>query len=280
MAAIGLKRKSIPSFFTYTILVLLSIINLYPVLWMVLNSFKKEKDFGAHPFSFPSGLEWVNYAKAWKTAHLGSYFINSFVISAISVVITLFVGSLAAYFISRFEFKLKGPMYLFFLFGMLIPIHATLVPIFIEMKQLNLLNTRWTLLFPYVAFNLPMTIYILVSYMNSFHKEVEESAVMDGAGISKIYAYITLPMLRPALATTLILIFLNNWNEFSFALVLINSTELKTLPLGLANFAGQYSTNYVTQMAGLTMVLVPTIVFYMLFQKELTNGMSAGAVKG
>ena len=171
-------------------------------------------------------------------------------------------------------------IYTFFIFGLLIPIHATLVPMFILMRNLGLLDTPITLIFPYIAFHLPITIFILTSFMKAFPKDIEESAIMDGCGIFRVFWSIILPMSRPALATVVILNFIYNWNEFSFALVLINDPGLQTLPLGLANFAGQFTTNYGAQMAGLTMSLIPIVIFYFLLEKEIVQGMTAGAVKG
>jgi len=264
----------------YAILVIYTIVNAYPILWMIMSSFKSEKEFALNPFSLPKTIVWENYVKAWETANLGIFFINSILVSIVAVIITVFFGALASYFISRFEYKLKKWVYSFFIFGMLIPIHATLVPMFILMRNLGILNTHLSLILPYVAFNLPITIFILVSFMNAFPKDVEESAVIDGAGVFRIFWSIIFPMTRPALATVVILNFIQNWNEFAFALVLINDQNLKTVPLGLANFAGQFSTNYGAQMAGLTMALVPTLIFYLFLEKYLVKGMTAGAVKG
>ncbi|WP_238590904.1 carbohydrate ABC transporter permease [Paenibacillus beijingensis] len=259
---------------------LLLLLNIYPIVWIILNSFRTDKELNVHPFRLPEQLLWSNYSKAWETANLGLYFFNSLVISVAAVLVTLVIGALAAFFLSRFEFKAKSFVFGLFVLGMLIPIHATLVPLFIEMKQLHLLNTRFTLLFPYVAFNLPLVIYLLVSFMNPFPKDLEEAAIMDGSGVMTIFGKVIFPMLRPALVTAFILTFLNNWNELSFALVLINEDELKTLPLGLANLSGQHANNYTLQMAAVTIVLIPTILFYVLLQKHLTEGMTSGAVKG
>lgn len=258
----------------------LLLLNIYPILWIILNSFRSDKDLNVHPFRLPEQLLWSNYSRAWETANLGLYFVNSLFISLVAVLATIAAGALAAFFLSRFEFKAKSFIFALFVLGMLIPIHATLVPLFIEMKHLNLLNSRLTLLFPYVAFNLPLVIYLLVSFMNPFPKDLEEAAIMDGCGAMTIFGKIIFPMLRPALVTASILTFLNNWNELSFALVLINEDELKTLPLGLANLSGQHANNYTLQMAAVTIVLVPTILFYVLLQKHLTAGMTSGAVKG
>lgn len=254
--------------------------NAYPIVWMVINSFKSESEFVVNQFGFPKVFVLENYINAWDIANLGVLFKNSIFICITATGITVLLGALASYFLSRFTFKMNKFIYSFFIFGLLIPIHATLVPMFILMRNLGLLDTPITLIFPYIAFHLPITIFILTSFMKAFPKDIEESAIMDGCGIFRVFWSIILPMSRPALATVVILNFIYNWNEFSFALVLINDPELQTLPLGLANFAGQFTTNYGAQMAGLTMSLVPIVIFYLLLEKEIVKGMTAGAVKG
>ncbi|MCM3766089.1 carbohydrate ABC transporter permease [Neobacillus niacini] len=270
------SKKSI----IYLLLVIYALVNAYPIFWMFLNSFKGNVEISQNPFGFP--IQWVfeNYKIAWETAKLNTYFFNSLIVSFVSVAITVFLGALASYFLARFTFRSGKIMYSFFIFGLLIPIHATLVPLFLLMKNLGLLNTHVGLILPYIAFNLPITIFILVSFMKSFPTEIEESAVMDGCGVFRIFWSIILPMTKPALATVVILNFIHCWNEFSFALVLLNDESLKTLPLGLANFAGQYTTNYGAQMAGLSLAIIPTIIIYLLMEEHLVKGMTAGAVKG
>lgn len=264
----------------YLLLGVYALINAYPILWMFLNSFKDNMDFAKNPFGLPVQWMFENYKTAWETARLDTYFLNSVIVSVAAVIITVFAGALASYFLARFTYKWGKAMYGFFVFGMLIPIHATLVPMFILMKNIGLLNTHIGLILPYIAFNLPITIFILVSFMRAFPSDIEESAIMDGCGVFRIFWSIILPMTKPAIATVVILNFIHNWNEFSFALVLINDEALKTLPLGLANFAGQFTTNYGAQMAGLTIAIIPTIIIYMLLEEHLVKGMTAGAVKG
>lgn len=273
-------KKNAKKTLIYLLLSIYAVVNIYPIIWMVLNSFKSNIDFAKNPFSFPK--EWLvqNYQTAWETARLDVYFLNSLIVSTIAVIFTVFFGALASYFLARISFKWGKYIYSFFIFGMLIPIHATLVPLFLQMKYLGLLNTHVGLVLPYIAFNLPITVFILTSFMKSFPTDIEESAIMDGCGVFRIFWSIILPMTRPALATVIILNFINNWNEFSFALVLINEESLKTLPLGLANFAGQFTTNYGAQMAGLTLAIIPTIIIYMILEEYLVKGMTAGAVKG
>lgn len=264
----------------YTFLSLFAIINIIPLFWMVVNSFKNEQEYALSPFSLPEALHVSNYAEAWKVANMNVYFLNSLFVTFASLVVTVFLGALASYFLSRFQFRLRGFTYGVFLLGMLVPIHATLIPIFLIMQKLHLLDTHLSLILPYTAFHLSLTIIILEGFMRGFPKDLEESGVMDGAGIFRIFWSIILPITRPAMATVIILNFIYNWNEYLFALVLISSSELKTLPLGLANFVGIETASLTLQMAALTMALIPIIIFYLLLQKQLVTGMTAGAVKG
>jgi raffinose/stachyose/melibiose transport system permease protein len=167
-----------------------------------------------------------------------------------------------------------------FLLGMLIPIHSTLVPLFILMNKVHLLNTYWALILPYVAFELPIAIFIVQAYMNTFPKDIEEAAMIDGTGYWGIFRKIMLPLSLPALSTVAILAFLRYWNEFSFALVFISKPALKTLPLSLSMFSTGYMTDYKLTMAALAISVVPTIIVYLIFQKHIMQGMVAGAVKG
>lgn len=264
----------------HIILAVLSIINVIPIVWMVVSSFKSEEDFAINPLGWPKFWQLSNYTSAWKVAHLGTYFWNSVIVTVGAIVLTVLLGALTSYFLSRFHFRLRGWLYGLFIIGMTIPIHATLVPIFIIMKNIGLLNSHLSLVLPYTAFHLSITIFILVGFMQAFPKDIEESAVMDGAGLYKIFWSIILPMTRPALATVIIINFIYNWNEFLFALVLINKAALKTLPLGLANFAGTETRFQTLQMAALSMALIPLVGFYLAMEKQLVQGMTAGAVKG
>jgi raffinose/stachyose/melibiose transport system permease protein len=264
----------------HLILLITGLVNIVPLLWMVINSFKSEEDFSVNPLGLPKQWNLVNYSQAWEVAKLGTYFWNSILVTAISIVTTVLLGALTSYFIARFSFKLSGSVYGLFVIGLTIPIHATLVPIFTIMNKLRLLDTHLSLILPYTAFHLSITIFILAGFMKSFPKDIEESAIIDGCGIYRIFWSMILPMTRPALATVIIINFIYNWNEFLFALVLISKSALKTIPLGLANFAGTETKFQTLQMAALTMALLPVLAFYALLEKQLVQGMTAGAVKG
>lgn len=177
----------------YTFLSLFAIINIIPLFWMVVNSFKNEQEYALSPFSLPEALHVSNYAEAWKVANMNVYFLNSLFVTFASLVVTVFLGALAFYFLSRFQFRLRGFTYGVFLLGMLVPIHATLIPIFLIMQKLHLLDTHLSLILPYTAFHLSLTIIILEGFMRGFPKDLEESGVMDGAGIFRIFWSIILP---------------------------------------------------------------------------------------
>lgn len=274
--------KKTPLYYTvaYLFLSAIAIFNIVPIFYMIVGSFKTEHEYATSPFAMPAKLQFANYGKAWEVANMNVYFLNSLLVTFVSLLVTVLLGALAAFFLSRFEFKLRGAVYAVFLLGMLVPIHATLIPIFMIMKNLSLLDTYLSLILPYTAFHLSLTIFILEGFMRGFPRDLEESAVVDGAGVFRIFWLIILPITRPAMATVIILNFIYNWNEYLFALVLISSESLKTLPLGIANFVGIETASLTLQMAALTIALVPIIIFYLLLQKQLVNGMVAGAVKG
>ena len=274
------KKKPLYYTLAYVFLGLFAIFNIVPIFYMIVGSFKTESEYAASPFAMPEKLHFSNYSKAWDIANMDVYFFNSLLITIITLVVTVLLGALAAYFLSRFQYKLRGAIYALFLIGMLVPIHATLIPIFMMMKNLHLLDTYMSLILPYTAFHLSLTVFILEGFMRSFPRDLEESGIVDGAGVYRIFWSIILPITRPALATVIILNFIYNWNEYLFALVMISSESLKTLPLGIANFVGIETASLTLQMAALTIALVPIIIFYLLLQKQLVNGMVAGAVKG
>lgn len=264
----------------WTFLTIYAILTLFPLLWLVISSFKTTGEFFNSPFGLPTSWQFSNYATAWKSSKMGTAFLNSVIVSVASLAITLFVSSLAAYVLARLKFRFKGIILTFFVIGMLIPIHSTLVPLFILMKQVGLLNSYWALILPYTAFALPTAIFVLTAYLSSVPKEIEEAAYIDGTRLWGVFWRIMLPISLPALSTVIILSFLHFWNDFSFALVFISKSSMKTLPLSIANFADGYQTDYGLTLAAMTIAVIPTIAVYLAFQEQVMKGMTAGAVKG
>lgn len=276
----GHPIRRLRSGIVWTLLTVYGILTLYPFYWLVISAFKTNEDFYSRPFGLPENWNVANFSNAWESSKLGTAFSNSLIVSVGSLILTLFIAALASFILARFQFRWKGLIMTFFVVGMLIPIHSTLVPLFILMKQMSLLNTYWALILPYTAFALPTAIFVLTAYLTSVPRDIEEAAFIDGTGLWGLFTRIMLPMSVPALSTVTILSFLHAWNDFSFALVFINKTGLKTLPLAIANFADGYQTDYGLTLAAMTLSVIPTIILYLIFQEQVMKGMTAGAVKG
>jgi raffinose/stachyose/melibiose transport system permease protein len=279
-ASLGTGLRKFRGSLQSVVLTVYALVTLYPLIWLFISAFKTNEEFYSRPFGLPDIWNWSNFARAWEVADMGTAFMNSVIVTLIALVITLVMGALSAYVISRFQFRGKLLVLGTFMLGMLIPIHSTLVPLFILMNKIDILNTYAALILPYTAFEMPIAIFVCVAYMNTFPKEIEEAAMIDGSGYWGIFLRMMLPLSLPALATVGILAFLRYWNDFSFALVFISDPGLKTLPLSLSIFATGYSTDYKLTMAAMALAVIPTIIAYLAFQEQVMKGMTAGAVKG
>lgn len=261
-------------------LALYAAVTLYPLFWLFTSAFKTNEEFDSRPFYLPETWHWENLSRAWEVSAMGTSLINSTIVTLAALVLTLLLGALAAYVLARFQFRLKAYLMGLFLLGMLIPIHSTLVPLFIMMKKISMLDTYWALILPYTAFELPLAIFVTAAFLTAIPKEIEEAALIDGTGYWGIFFRMMMPLSLPALSTVAILGFLRYWNDFAFALIFISKPALKTVPLSLSVFATGYSTDYKLTMAAMAIAVVPTIVAFLLFQERIMKGMTAGAVKG
>ncbi|UOQ93307.1 carbohydrate ABC transporter permease [Halobacillus shinanisalinarum] len=267
--------KKIP---LYIIALILLIFTGYPFLYMVSTALKKQSEFFEEPFAIFSSLTLENFVSVFEMG-LTRYFFNSILITVVAVVAVMFIGALASYPLSRMNFKLNRAVFLLFISGMMLPIHATLIPIFKFTENIGLYDTLWALLGPYIAFSLPISIFILTQFMREIPKALEEAAKMDGCTHFGIFWRVILPMLTPALMTVLIYNFIHLFNEFIFALVLISSPGSMTLPLGLQAFKGEFSVNVPGLMAALTLASLPILVVYLFSQEKVVKGLGGGAVK-
>lgn len=275
MMAELIKRTSL-----YVMVVILLIFTGYPFLYMVSTSLKSMNEFFVNPFQvIPESFTFQNYVAVFDMG-LTTYFVNSLMITLSAVILVVFVASLASYPLSRMRFKLNRPLFLLFVAGMMLPIHATLIPIFVLTQNMGLYDTLFALLGPYIAFSLPISIFILTQFMQEIPKELEEAAQMDGANHWSLFWKIMFPNLAPAIATIVIYNFVFLWTEFIFALILISSPGNMTLPLGLQNFYGEFSVNVPGLMAALTLASIPVIVVFLLAQEKVVKGLTGGAVKG
>lgn len=274
------RKKSILEIVLYILLIALSLTCVYPLLWLLLNSVKTSTDLFNNPWGIGTSFEIKNYVTAWVAGKIGVSFLNSALVSVISVIITIIVGSMAAFAITRLKWKLSGLVLGLFLLGVMIPIHSTLIPLFILFNKMGLINNYLALILPYVAFALPTSIFILTGFMGSFPKEIEEAAIMDGCSMGGVFWRMIIPLSKSAIATITIFNFVSMWNELMFALIFMTDPDKMTLPVSLTRFRGQYSTNWTVQLAATVIMVIPSILVYAFLNDKIIESMTVGAVKG
>jgi raffinose/stachyose/melibiose transport system permease protein len=265
----------------YFILGIFAVIQIYPLLWLVLFSLKTNKEvFGMSPFSLPQDPQWGNYVKVWTQGSIGVYFFNSVWMTLLAVFITVILASFVTFAVTRMQWKLSGLVLGLFMVGYMIPLHSTLIPLFSFYNKINLIDNPLSIILSYVAFNLPITIMILLGFYKTLPREIEEAAVMDGCSVHRIFFQITLPMTIPVLSTTVIINMIYNWNEFVFVNTFISSDNWKTLTVGINNFVGQYLTDWGAIGATLVISIIPILIAFIFLSDKIVEGMSSGSVKG
>ena len=251
-----------------------------PFLFMVLSTFKTQFEIlMGGVFAWPNSLFLDNYIAVIQGGFI-NYFMNSVIVVSVSLFLLLAIASFAAYPLSRFSFKLRSPIYATIVACMAVPIHIALIPIFILTINVGLFDTRWALIGPYIAFNLPISVFILTTFMASVPKELEEAAEIDGSGKYRTFFTIMLPLSKPGIATLAIFNAVTMWNEFVFAFVLTQTVENRTLPLAIWQFQGQFVNHTPMIMTVLTLSALPMVLAFIFFQDKLIKGMMVGAVKG
>lgn len=261
-------------------MMLFTISCIFPLVWIGYSSLKTQPEFSNSILRLPQTLQFGNYVEAIKLTNMLQLSWNSARVTFLSVALIVLIAFVTGYLVARLQFKGKRLMVVYYLFGMLVPIHALLVPVYLLFKGMGLADQWFTLVIPYVAFNLSMPILLVTSYILSVPKEIEEAAAIDGLSFSGAMFKIIMPMAVPVLTTIAILQFFSCWNEFSFALVLLKDEAMRTVPLGMSFFKSQHSTNYPQLMAGMVLSMLPVTVIYFAFSSRIIAGVMAGAVKG
>jgi ABC-type glycerol-3-phosphate transport system permease component len=250
-----------------------------PLLFMAATAFRTEKDWANSRIGLPTTFSFGAFARAWTDASIGTYFRNSVIVTFSTVALTAVCATLAGYGFSKLRWRLRGTAYVFVLCWIAIPPLLLMVPIYVEMVQLGLLDTYGSVILLYTALNLPFNVYLMTAYFRSVPDELIEAARVDGAGLHRIFLRIMVPLAKPALATLVIFNVLWAWNEFLFALLLLQSDNVKTLTVGVLQLQGRFTTDYPAMMAGLLITSLPVIGAYLVFQRHLVRGIVAGAVK-
>jgi len=280
--------------FIYVVLAMLAIVIIVPVAWVFLASVKQNSEFYGNPWTLPASFYWQNFVDAWNAASMGSYMLNSALVTALSLAILLVVALPAAYCLSRFRFRGGRFLNVCFMAGLFINVNYIVVPIFLMMRDWDswmnyffgktiFLNNLVMLAIVYAATALPFTIYLLSGYFATLPHDFEEAAYIDGASYGQAMTRVILPMAQPSIITIILFNFLSFWNEYIISMTLMSSsTGQKTLPVGLLNLMqGQQSkAEFGIMYAGLVLVMLPTLILYMCVQKKLTQGMTVGGLKG
>lgn len=275
-------QKGLLGFFMNFILWIFSLSCIFPLVWMLYSSLKEKRVFNADIIGLPKSPTLLNYIRILTNPdyHLAASMMNSVRTTVVSILMIVVFSFIVGYILSRVQFKLNRVLYLMFLMGMLIPIHSLLVPIYIVFSRCGMSDRWFTLMLPYISFGLPMGIFLVEGYVKTIPVSLEEAAAIDGSSFSHTLWTIILPICKPILITVAIIQVFSCWNEFSFALVLLKSVNLQTVPLALTQFKGQFASDYPKQMAAMLITMSPIVVLYFAFSKQIIKGMVAGAVKG
>jgi raffinose/stachyose/melibiose transport system permease protein len=265
----------------FVVVLAIALIWLVPIAFALLTAFKSSDEiFTKPPYALPHALEWSNFSEAWKEANFRQFGLNSLIVTSIKVPLGIILSAFAAYAFSRFRFRFRKAVFFWLLIGAMIPVQIALIPMFDLLLRLHLINSYVGLLLPYLAFGFPIEVFLLYSFFNQIPRELDEAAKIDGATSFGILVRIILPLSAPILAALFILDFVATWNEFQIALVVMQSNEKFTLPVGLLYFQGHFSGDYTLATAAAIMASVPALIIYILFQRFFVAGLTAGAVKG
>jgi ABC-type glycerol-3-phosphate transport system permease component len=263
----------------YLVLVLVSVTTLFPIVWVTMNAFRDNRQIYGNPFALPNPAIMDNFPRAFAGIHLAVTLSNSLIYSALTVVVAVLLASMTAFYLTKMA---KGNLlFTYFILGIMIPPQAILIPLFISLRTVHLLNTRPGIIIVYIVTNLSLAIFILTGFMRKgVPDELLEAAVLDGCGPVRAFFRVALPISVPGIVTVITLVFLGVWNEFLFALVMLPSPFLKTLNVAVYSLRGQYTSDQGLLAAGSVILITPAVLIYILFQEQVVRGLTAGAVKG
>lgn len=276
----GGRRRRLAPLLQYLVATLVALIVLIPLFTAALNGFKSNSDLLLRPFGLPRVWVWANYTNVLQSEAFWRMMRNSVLVMAGTSIGVVALASMAAYVFARLQFRGRELLFNFFTLGLLFPITVAILPLYITLRQANLVDNLWGIILPQVAFGLPSNILILRGFFTGIPRELDEAAAIDGCTTVGYFWRILLPLMRPALAAVAVLTMVASWNNFFLPLLVLNSETLYTLPLGIQQFQGQFGTDWGRVLAFVTLALIPTIGFYLLAERQIVAGLTAGAVKG
>jgi raffinose/stachyose/melibiose transport system permease protein len=274
-------KSSFTTWVKYAILIILSVIVMSPVVTAVLGSIRTNGEFLSTPFGLPQqGIQWANYTDILLSSAFWNSMKNSFIITVSVTILNVFLASLLAFVFSRINFRGRGLLFNILSLGLLFPIVIAILPIFIQIRQLGLINTHLGIIMPLVAFGLPGSVVILRGFFISVPSELEDAAYIDGCTTFGFFRYILIPLARPALTAVAVLQVIASWNEYFLPYLLLNDQKLWPLPLGIQQFQGEHATDWARVMAYVTLLIIPAVIFYLFAEKYIVTGLTGGELKG
>lgn len=276
------KKATVKSVLIKIFIILLCCIEIYPIFWMVTASFKQQSEWAANPaYALNEGFYFQNYIDAWTRGHMATFFKNSLINTLVSLVFIVIFATTVGFAVTKMEWKMRDKAARYFQLGIMVPIATALIPLFQIYNGMNLINTRTSLILSYIAFGLSLSIYLVTGYLRSLPDEIMEAAVIDGCGIYRLMWYVVVPLMKNAIVTVLVLQFFFKWNDLLFSMTFINDTALKTVQTGLLYFQNEFGAkNWGAIFASVSMSVLPMLALYMILNKKVIEGMTAGAVKG
>jgi len=271
--------RNLVLFITHIIMAIYVVLIFYPLFNMIISSLKSTREIFANPFGLPETLLFENYKTVWVVRGFGVYFKNSLFVTFFAMVFVILFGSMASYGVSRYKYKLRTWIYMLFLSGIMLPLKIAIIPLFLLIRNLGLMDSHLSIIMIFIAMGLPSTVFILSGFMKTIPMDLEYAARIDGCNDWSIYRRIVMPITKSAIALVTIYNAVPIWNDFFFPLVFIQSNRLKTLPVGLSTFFGQFSTNWSLLFTGLSIAIIPMLLLYIFMAKYFIRGMTAGAIK-
>ena len=266
--------------FSYLFMALCVLVALFPIVWVVLSSFKTNREILSNGLQLPSTFSFSGYKQALEMAPILKFFVNSLIVSFASTALNVFILAMAGYVFAKKKFRFKNLIFGILSLSMVIPSTALMSPVYTVITKLHLYDTKMALILVYTALNMPISLMILRSAFAAIPTELEEAAYIDGAGFFRTFWQVMMPCAKGGLASAAVLAFLGSWNEFTFALLLTSSTSTRTLPLSLSYFTSQFSFNYNAMFAAITIAVLPSIIVFSIFQEQVCSSLTAGSVKG
>lgn len=263
----------------YAVLILFALICLIPLFWVISSSLKNTREIAMNPLGFPTTLRWENFVEAWTVGRFSKYFANSVIVSIPIVFGSMLFSSLTGYGLARLKFPGSGIIFYAFLIGLMVPFQSVMIPLFYLLKDIGFLGTYWAMIVPSIALGLPFGIFFMRAFFAGLPSELADAAEIDGCNEWGVFTRVMFPLAGPAVSTLAVLSFMGAWNSFLLPLIYMQKESLRPLVLGLMFFRDSYSRNVPLTMAGATIVMLPIIVIYLIFQRKFIQGLTSGAIK-